>query len=75
MFTRPQNVQAEYSEIQFMSNDGSGTFTDVTESTLYGYDTEGHASYNPRFFDINDDGIDDYKVISATTVQIMYGVE
>ena len=62
VFTRPQNVQAEYSEIQFMSNDGSGTFTDVTESTLYGYDTEGHASYNPRFFDINDDGKEDILV-------------
>ncbi len=28
-----------------------------------------------QILDINDDGIDDYKVISATTVQIMYGVE
>ncbi|MBT6038213.1 MAG: hypothetical protein HOH17_03020 [Halieaceae bacterium] len=28
-----------------------------------------------QILDINDDGVDDYKVISATTVQIMYGVE
>lgn len=62
VFTRPQKVQAEYSEIQFLSNNGSGTFTDVTDTTLYGYDTEGHASYKPRFFDINDDGKTDILV-------------
>ena len=28
-----------------------------------------------QILDINDDGIDDYKLTSATTVQIMYGVE
>lgn len=56
VFTRPLKNQAEFGEIQFLSNNGSGTFSDVTDTTLYGYDTAGHVTYKPTFMDINDDG-------------------
>lgn len=48
----PQN-----SEIQFLKNNGGGSFTDVTDSIVSGYNTSMPASYNPRFVDINGDGM------------------
>lgn len=46
----------ELSEIQFLLNQGAGTFTDITDTVLKGYDTNTVASYNPTFKDVNNDG-------------------
>jgi len=46
----------EFSEVQFLLNNGSGTFTDVTDTVLKGYNVNSVASYNPSFRDINGDG-------------------
>ena len=46
----------EHSEVQFLLNNGAGTFTDVTDTVLKGYNVNSVASYNPSFRDINGDG-------------------
>ncbi len=46
----------ELSEIQFLKNGGTGTFTDITDTVLKGYDTATVASYNASFKDVNGDG-------------------
>ena len=51
-----QNQWPNFSEIQFLKNNGSGNFTDETDSVLVGYDTTTSASYNPKLIDINGDG-------------------
>ena len=48
-----------YSEIQFLKNNGGGSFSDVTDTTLVGYNTATSAAYQPRFIDINNDGLED----------------
>lgn len=48
-----------YSEIQFLKNNGAGTFTDVTDSILVGYDTNTVGSYYPKIIDLNNDGSKD----------------
>jgi hypothetical protein len=65
VFSRPWLTQGKwpnFSEIQFLKNNGSGNFTDVTDSTLVGYNTATSASYQPRFVDINNDGLEDILV-------------
>jgi len=62
IFSRPSNVSLKMSEIQFLKNNGSGSFTDVTDSTLVGYDTNTHVTYNPKFLDLNGDGKTDILV-------------
>jgi len=47
------------SAMQFLRNDGGGTFTDVTDATVVDYDYNTHASYQPIIMDINNDGLDD----------------
>ncbi len=47
----------QYSEIQLLKNNGDGNFTDVTDSTVVGYNTSLPVSYNPRFVDLNGDGL------------------
>jgi len=54
-----------YSEIQFLRNDGAGTFTDVTDSVLVGYTHERSTTYNPVIMDVNNDGILDILVSNA----------
>ncbi|MDC0093295.1 VCBS repeat-containing protein [Alphaproteobacteria bacterium] len=54
------------SNIQFLQNDGSGTFTDTTSTTLIGYQTNTSSTYKPRFFDINGDGKTDILVSGGT---------
>jgi hypothetical protein len=48
-----------YSEVQFLKNHGNGIFTDVTDTTLIGYDHTQPVSYNPYLFDVNNDGLVD----------------
>jgi len=60
MFSQPvKSNDNNYSEVQFMQNDGSGNFTDVTDTVLVGYNNSSRVSYVPRLFDINGDGLMD----------------
>jgi hypothetical protein len=54
----------KYSEVQFLKNQGSGVFIDVTDDVLVGYDHNTDASYNPQLVDVNSDGLIDI-VLSA----------
>lgn len=47
------------SAMQFLRNDGGGSFTDVTDSVLVNYDHNIQASYQPVIIDVNNDGLDD----------------
>lgn len=62
VLTRPARTDAgwaHYSEIQFLKNNGSGVFTDVTDTTVFGYNTNTMVSYNPKLLDFNNDGLID----------------
>jgi hypothetical protein len=68
ILSRPSNTDGEwpkYSEIQFLKNNGSGTFTDETDNVLVGYNTASVVSYNPKFTDINGDGLVDILLPTA----------
>lgn len=45
-----------YTEVQFLKNDGSGNFTDVTDDLLVEFDTNQIATYSPQLIDINGNG-------------------
>ena len=49
----------EYSEVQFLKNQGGGVFIDVTDNVLVGYNHNTDASYNPQLVDVNSDGLID----------------
>jgi hypothetical protein len=66
IFSRPVNAPGstvawpEYNEIQFLKNQGGGVFTDVTDTTLVGYNTATSSQhYNPKLMDVNNDGLID----------------
>ena len=62
IFSRPTLANGQwpdYREIQFLKNQGNGTFTDVTDTTLIGFSTAGPSFYNPTLMDINNDGLID----------------
>lgn len=68
VLSRPSRTNGEwprYSEIQFLKNNGSGTFTDETDNVLVGYDTSSVVSYNPKFTDVNGDGLVDILLPTA----------
>jgi hypothetical protein len=68
IFSRPvmaNGTWPDFSEIQFLKNKGGGTFIDVTDTTLVGYDNKTSANYNPKLVDVNSDGLIDI-VLSAT---------
>ena len=54
-----------YSEVQFLRNDGSGTFTDVTDSVLSGFSTSTYQTYQPTLIDVNKDGLLDILMSSS----------
>lgn len=58
-----------YSELQFLQNNGGGSFTDVTDSVLVDYDTDFQGSYNPTMVDINNDGLDDILLSAQGVVE------
>ena len=62
VFSRPFDYFVKQSAIQFLKNQGGGNFEDVTSTTLVGYDTNTHSTYNPRFLDLNGDGRTDILV-------------
>lgn len=63
--SRTNNEWPKYSEVQFLKNDGNGNFSDETDNVLQGYDTNTVVSYNPRFVDINGDGLIDILLPTA----------
>lgn len=68
IFSRPvmaNGTWPDFSEIQFLKNRGGGSFVDVTDTTLVGYDTRTSANYNPKLVDVNSDGLTDI-VLAAT---------
>lgn len=56
------------SAMQFLRNDGSGSFTDVTDSVLVNYDHDIQASYQPVIIDVNNDGLDDILLSASDTL-------
>lgn len=59
LFTMPKVApgnNSKFSEIQFLRNNGNASFSDVTDSTLVGYNHATAVTYNPKFIDINGDG-------------------
>jgi len=84
IFSRPVKANGaggytwpDYSEIQFLKNRGGGTFTDVTDTTLVGYNTASSSQhYNPKLMDVNNDGLIDIVLggtswTSATGAQVL----
>jgi hypothetical protein len=64
--TMPKNGNTHgYSEVQFLKNNGAGSFTDVTDSVLVNYNTNKTTTYNPQLIDVNNDGLVDI-LVSAT---------
>jgi hypothetical protein len=62
IFSRPGLTNGQwpdYREIQFLKNQGNGVFTDVTDTTLVGFNTSGPSFYNPTLMDVNSDGLTD----------------
>lgn len=55
-----------FSEVQFLKNQGGGVFTDVTDTTLFNYNTSTNASYSPVLTDVNNDGLTDVVLSSMT---------
>jgi hypothetical protein len=76
--TMPQGTNAHgYSEVQFLRNNGNGSFTDVTDSVLRNYNTSRTTSYQPQLIDVNNDGlldiflsVTDYTGNPSTTVLV-----
>jgi hypothetical protein len=62
IFSRPAltgGIWPDFNEIQFLKNQGGGTFIDVTDTTLVGYNTASPTVYNPKLMDVNSDGLTD----------------
>jgi hypothetical protein len=70
IFSRPvmaNGTWPEFNEIQFLKNRGGGTFIDVTDTTLVGYNTSSSSQhYNPKIMDVNSDGLLDI-VLTGTS--------
>jgi hypothetical protein len=66
VFSLDSDGGQKLSEIQFLQNNGSGSFTDTTNATLIGYQSNTSSTYKPRFFDINGDGKTDILVSGGT---------
>lgn len=68
VLSRPSRTNGQwpkFSEVQFLKNNGSGIFTDETDTVLIGYDTSSVVSYNPKFSDVNGDGLIDLVLPTA----------
>jgi hypothetical protein len=79
VFSQPGSVSpgtsTNYSEIQFLKNNSAGNFSDVTDTTLVGYNTNTRTTYQPKFLDLNGDGLTDILVSggdnSGTSTQFL----
>lgn len=77
IFSRPaltNGVWPDFSEIQFLKNQGGGTFVDVTDTVLVGYNTKSPPSYNPKLMDVNSDGLIDI-VLGGTSASTNTGAQ
>ena len=77
IFSRPaltNGVWPDFSEIQFLKNQGGGRFVDVTDNVLVGYDTKTPPSYNPKLMDVNSDGLIDI-VLTGTSASTNKGAQ
>jgi len=54
------------SQVQFLKNNGAGTFTDVTNSVLKGYNSSAAPAYNPIVIDLLNNGLSDI-VLAGTS--------
>jgi hypothetical protein len=77
VFSRPaltNGVWPDFNEIQFLKNKGGGTFIDVTDTTLVGYNTSSPTAYNPKLMDVNSDGLIDIVLggtLNGTGAQVL----
>jgi len=70
----PSNLDAPiHSAVQFLKNNGTGTFTDVTNSVLTGYDYT-KAAYNMTVMDLLNNGLPDIIVSGTGGAQILMQV-
>lgn len=70
----PSNLDAPiHSAVQFLKNNGSGTFTDVTNSVLTGYDYT-KAAANLTVMDLLNNGLPDIIVSGAGGAQVLMQV-
>jgi len=64
--TMPKNGNTHgYSEVQFLRNNGNGSFTDVTDTVLTNYNTNKTTSYQPQLLDVNNDGLLDILITAV----------
>lgn len=69
IFSRPWITNGQwpnYSEVQFLKNQGNGVFIDVTDAVLIGYNNNTTVSYNPKLMDVNSDGLIDIVLSSPS---------
>jgi len=67
VISSPGPCACTVSEMQFLQNNGSGNFTDVTDTVLVGYNTNTVSSYQPVVMDFNGDGLQDIFLGSPST--------
>lgn len=76
IISMPNNYQNSpwKSSLQFLKNNGSGTFTDVTSTTVTGYDMTKTASTNPVIIDLLNTGLQDIVLPSPGGTQVLMQV-
>jgi hypothetical protein len=69
----PNNWQTSpwQSSIQFLKNNGSGVFTDVTATTVTGYNMNLGPSFNPVIIDLLNTGLPDIVLPAAGGTQVL----
>lgn len=72
MAIQPGQPTGTYSEIQFLKNNGAGTFSDVTDAILVGYDTNTLGAYHPKILDLNNDGLKDILVSGSNGLSTQF---
>jgi len=74
IFSRPEftnNEWPKHSEIQFLRNDGGGVFVDVTDTTLFNYNTSTLTTMHPVLVDVNNDGLMDIVAPTSEGTQVL----
>ena len=76
IISMPNNNQQHIynSSIQFLKNNGSGVFTDVTATTVSGYDMTKTPSFNPVIIDLLNTGLPDIVLPSPGATQVLMQV-